>query len=287
MPTVVPGILADQVKAVSNTALPASLATYAQMWAVGVKGPLYDIYFVETLGGPRTICFMKLYFRFVAGKSETWTSQQEMVGFATRWQADIQNKFNMKSLTTTSSGRIVGLEFHFGSGLYSWQPGDHWTIDVVKVPKGQFYTSNVEHAHGNIVGRTTLFSNDLGPITRQADNKSYKQRPAIHEFVHMIGLPDEYEEKCDANGMRADGFKCSGKPRDPRYVKDYPSVANLGERIRFDHLDAIRNWTKLVAPLSPVEKDRPSLKGITDALAFLKGVPGNDDKTPVMLAKLR
>ncbi|MDZ5453984.1 hypothetical protein [Labrys sp. ZIDIC5] len=284
MPTVVPGILADQIKAVSKTALPPSLAGYAQMWSVGVAGPLYDIYFVETLGGPRTIAFMKLYFRFSSEGKEGWPDRSEAIAFARRWQADIQKKFNVKSLTTTPSGRIVGLEFHFAQGLFSFDPGDHWLIDVVKVPQGQFYSSQVKRAHGTTIGHTTLSSNDLAPITRQKDGHPYKQRPAIHEFAHMIDLRDEYLDICDANGLRADGLKCNAVPRDPRYIKDYPSVANSGEQIRPRHLETIKNWTAMAAPLSPLELGRPSFKDTFDALLFLKEAPRNTLKPPLKLA---
>lgn len=286
MPTVTPQILADQIKAVSKIAIPPSLVPHAPMWAVGVAGGLYDIYFVETLGGPRTIALMKLCFRFSSEGKEGWSDRKEAIAFATRWQTEIQKKYNTKSLTTTPSGRIVGLEFHFRSSISNPTPGDHWLIDVVKVPKGQFYTSNVERAHDNTVGRTTLYSNDLSSVTRQKEGHSYKQRPAIHEFAHMIDLRDEYADECDANGLRPDGFKCNAVPRDPRYIRDYPSVANSGEQIRPRHLEAIRNWTNAVTPLSPIENTSFTVKGITEILAFLKAMPQNSTPLLAALAKL-
>lgn len=95
---------------------------------------------------------------------------------------------------------------------------DHWEIYVKKT---ESYNQSLVYMKN---GRAELDSQDLTPENK--GGMSFKQRGAIHEFGHMLGLLDEYEE---TNGLK-------------EFIHDKKSVMNYGEIIRERHYQYLKKW---------------------------------------------
>ena len=92
---------------------------------------------------------------------------------------------------------------------------DHWEITVKKIKAGGFSTSYVVPSKGSV----TLDSEDLTPVTKAI---GFKQRGAVHEFGHMLGLLDEYKKS--------------------PHISDKASVMHSSEVIRARHDSTIIKW---------------------------------------------
>ena len=74
----------------------------------------------------------------------------------------------------------------------------HLNLTIQKNPSGSFARSSVSRPRrnddGNVVrsGVATLDSEDMRPTRKRTSPDGIKQRGAVHEFGHMIGLQDEY-----------------------------------------------------------------------------------------------
>lgn len=91
---------------------------------------------------------------------------------------------------------------------------DHWEVTVTKVKK--FKVSSVNPVTGNV----TLDSLDLNLTLK---NGGQRQRGAVHEFGHMLGLGDEYGKKS-------------------KHRKDYRSIMNSGEMVLKRHNSPFMKW---------------------------------------------
>ena len=89
---------------------------------------------------------------------------------------------------------------------------DHWEISVTKIAPDEFRVSFVEPDWNNV----HLDSEDLSYVGRQ--------RGAIHEFGHMLGLPDEYHNS--------------------RHIVDPMSIMHSGENIRDRHYGLFADWVE-------------------------------------------
>lgn len=90
---------------------------------------------------------------------------------------------------------------------------------MVKLPPDQTRVSWVNQWWGNVF----LDSNDLKPTG------PYHQRPAFHEFGHMLGLIDEYGSAWMNH-------------QDVENLSDNQSVMHSGEKIRPSHYQPFVDW---------------------------------------------
>lgn len=75
-----------------------------------------------------------------------------------------------------------------------------------------------------MLGKVRLYNNAFNYQNYTKDDGiTYKQRGAVHEFGHMMGLRDEY-------------------PEGNEYEHDYDSIMNSGESLRSRHFSNIQNW---------------------------------------------
>lgn len=176
----------------------------------------YDIYLVEDLSKNLIlILFMKIQFIFESSSSMTWSSSDKKV-FVSRFESVINRKWgNKRLLKTLSTGKKVYIDFRFESLIGGWSITEHWEVHVKKIKKGAFSRSSVNPK----TGKVNLDSEDFTPVRKRGGGI---QRGIIHEFGHMLGLPDEYEV-----GI---------------HTKDFHSIMNGGELIRSRHDAVYIKW---------------------------------------------
>lgn len=153
------------------------------------------------------VVFMKLQFFFKNNHPHTWSNHEED-RFMEQWQKSIHDFWGNRIIHNLPSGKTVKLIFDFHIQNGGWML-DHWEISVTKIASDNYKISFVEPTLNNV----HLDSEDLSYVGRQ--------RGAIHEFGHMIGLDDEYDGK---------------------YVIDIKSVMHSGEETRDRHFSHFVDW---------------------------------------------
>lgn len=154
------------------------------------------------------VVFMKLQFFFKHNHPHSWENHEEDQ-FIVEWQQAIHDVWGNKIIHTLPKGSTVMLIFDFHIQKGGWMY-DHWEITVTKIGTGEFKVSFVEPDWNNV----HLDSEDFSYVGRQ--------RGAIHEFGHMIGLPDEYHSS--------------------RHIIDPKSIMHSGEEIRDRHHGLFTDW---------------------------------------------
>jgi len=157
------------------------------------------------------VVFMKLQFFFKDNHPHFWEKHEEDQ-FIKDWERAIHESWGNKIIHTLPSGSDLKLVFEFQVQKGGWMY-DHWEISVTKIASGEFLVSFVDPDWNNVY----LDSEDLTYMGRQ--------RGAIHEFGHMIGLPDEYHNS--------------------RHVIDLKSIMHSGENIRGRHYSMFVDWVEL------------------------------------------
>lgn len=168
---------------------------------------------------------MILQFQFSDGSSGAW-SAAEKTDFANRFCWAVQDIWNEKHRITTTSTvpvaalRDVGVTLDLRYFIDGWHTSDDFEIGVTKLPTDSSWVVSVcSYSSGN----TTLDSNDLRPETKGA---TMKQRDAVHEFGHMLGLRDEYAAAKD----------------NTNHLGDLDSIMNVGEVVRPRHYAPFAQW---------------------------------------------
>jgi len=174
----------------------------------------FDLSLVHLANGDyKVVVFMKLQFFFNNNGSHIWT-KVEKTQFMSKWEQAIKSAWGGRTLKTLSKGNKITLNFDFKVQEAGWMY-DHWEITVVKIKTGSFQTSYVTPSTNNV----RLDSEDLSPVNKGA---SSTQRGAVHEFGHMLGLDDEYNNK--------------------KHITDSGSVMHSAESIRPRHNSQISLW---------------------------------------------
>lgn len=163
--------------------------------------------------------FMKLQFFFKDNHPHIWDTHEED-SFIEQWQQSIHDAWGNKIIHSLPQGNAVTLIFDFHIQKGGWM-FDHWEITVTKIAPEEFRVSFVEPDWNNV----HLDSEDLAYVGRQ--------RGAIHEFGHMIGLPDEYHGG--------------------QHIVDWKSIMHSGEEIRDRHYGHFADWVERTLSLTLTE----------------------------------
>jgi hypothetical protein len=161
------------------------------------------------------IVFMKVQFFFRNGVDTKWTDSEKNI-YVQQWKSSICSAWgNNRVIKTLADGKTVTVDFRFKTQIGGFML-DHWEITVTKIPAGQFLQSYIQPKIKNV----TLDSEDIS-LTQKGFNQ--KQRGAVHEFGHMLGLEDEYQDTSN-------------------YSTQYSSVMNRGEMINLRHDTFYLQW---------------------------------------------
>lgn len=177
---------------------------------LGIKNAFDTALYQLPDGHYELVVFMKLQFFFKNNRPHTWKSHEEEQ-FMEEWQQSIHDFWGNRIIHELPSGKTVKLVFDFHIQNGGWM-FDHWEITVTKIAAEDFKVSFVEPTWNNV----HLDSEDLSYVGRQ--------RGAIHEFGHMIGLGDEYNGK---------------------HIIDIRSVMHSGEETRDRHFAHFVDWVEL------------------------------------------
>lgn len=134
------------------------------------------------------------------GVSEKW-SEAEKKSWKKKYTALIEGRWGGKYhfVNPDLPGVTVYVDVEIEKAESNW----HYQLNVTKAPPGEMPTSSVTHFVKDDKALkklnkhySTLDSNDLKwkDLTKRA-GVSEKQKGAVHEFGHMIGLDDEYDDK--------------------------------------------------------------------------------------------
>lgn len=184
----------------------------------GVNG-FYDIRLLRAGGNALTIeVSHSIFFNFRPNETNpqiTW-STPERAAFIRQFQTQITATWDQANHITIK-GHPVSIRFV--SDIRNSATGSDWRIRVFKLKSSS--SSRQSSVGRGGVSDADLDSNDG---RRKILGNQNTQTGIIHEFGHMIGLPDEY--------------------RSGPNVNDRPSVMNHGSTVRNRHLAHLVNWAR-------------------------------------------
>lgn len=111
--------------------------------------------------------------------------------------------------------------------------GEHWNVNVTKIPKGKNVVSNT-------VWNTRVINLDTQDTVltykNTKNNVNHYQFPVVHEFGHAVG-----NSIFAASGMHGDEYNIANNI-------DYFSVMNIGNELRKKHADYIISQLNTMIP---------------------------------------
>lgn len=126
----------------------------------------------------------------------------------------------------------------------------HFNLTIHKIPSGAFARSSVSRPrrddNGDVAqaGVVTLDSEDMRPTRKKTSPDGMKQRGAVHEFGHMIGLQDEYTSSASRVGNTTRQGTSKG-------MSPNASIMSGGEVVQQAHYSSIlAGLNEAVAPYS-------------------------------------
>lgn len=177
--------------------------------------------FLRTAGHYDLEIFMKLQFFFVDGNAtdfpkagdEKWTANEKLK-FLRQWHSMIPGFWNQSNVGTLSDKKSLNVFFHFEIQEAGFM-FDHFEIQVLKVPPtGPITISSVSQR---------FWGFDVKLDSRDFQQKTSGQLAAVHEFGHMIGLPDEYVQHS-------------------AHHSDRTSIMHAGTQVRNRHYSDFVKW---------------------------------------------
>ena len=185
----------------------------------GVK-KAYNLYLVKNeMGNYILIVFMKVQFFFRKNGDLRWSESEKNI-YVQQWVSSIKNTWgNNRVIKTLPDNKTVKIDFRFHTQIGGFML-DHWEITVTKIQAGAFRQSYLTPKAKSV----TLDSED---VTFAFKGFGQKQRGAVHEFGHMLGLDDEYQDTSN-------------------YSTQYSSVMNRGESVNMRHDAYYKSWLEKV-----------------------------------------
>jgi hypothetical protein len=183
----------------------------------GTVKDVFDLYLLKNKSNDYTLVpYMRIQFLFEESEEFVW-KDLEKIRFVDTFKKQIDRAWgNRKLIKKLKSGKKVYIEHRFDTWIAGTTSNEHWEVYVKKIKPKAFSTSYVVPTKKEV----HLDSEDINPVYK--GNNQY-QRGVIHEFGHMIGLPDEYHTTS-------------------KFSQDYPSVMNRGESVLDRHRDAYMDW---------------------------------------------
>jgi hypothetical protein len=182
----------------------------------------YDLYMLKQVRYT-IVLTMSITFVFKDGAGASWSSDQEKRNYIFAWREAVTKKWSLPILYNSRKFGGVPFEIRIYAFKENGATVTEWTLTVTKIPSGEFRTSSV--TDGNKINTSIGDSEDLVGVNKGA---SMLQRAAVHEFGHMLGLPDEYP---------------AAVPGGPN-VADTDSIMHSGEALRQRHHKEFREWAK-------------------------------------------
>lgn len=228
----------------TNVTMPAGLRTVAScdMWACHEQGS--DTRGVLTV---HAICSLNFINGTASrgGGTLTWT-KDEKTAFMTEmrrlifWTWSFQHKIITASVVPQVTEYAVRVDVRLTESMSTFSHS-HWNLDVTKVD--DWSSSSVAgdgggfawNGRGYFDSQDVVYANKLGGRT--------KQRAAVHEFGHMLGLRDEY---LNDKGQVEDN---------PNWTTDIQSVMNGGEQVRDRHYAMFADWITKQHAKMQIEKN--------------------------------
>ncbi len=212
---------------IPNRAVPVKTGINVKTPLSLLGGESYRLALYPELGSSTAsvlVVSMTIQFKFEDGDKLKWTAAEKNT-FAADFVNAVKSVWNNKFRITTTSTvvatpyRDVGVQFDFTTYIDGWHISEDYELSVTKIPSGDFQVSCVNYTFGN----AQLDSEDLVAVSKGA---SMKQRGAVHEFGHMLGLRDEYPA-AKANTS---------------WTGDADSIMHSGEVVRPRHYVPFATW---------------------------------------------